>query len=174
MKIARKWILTGLILAIILGTASFASFEGNRDVRLYLPKFKVTINGQEIDNEFRDFPFIVYNDITYFPMTYHDSRFMGIETAWSNETGLTIKKIGGQGEYKFTERKVANASKYFGDIASFAVVVNGKKIDNASEKYPLLLFRDVTYFPLTWRFAVDEFGWEYSFIKEEGLVIRSK
>ena len=31
----------------------------------------------------------------------------------------------------------------------------------------------MTYFPLTWRFAVDEFGWEYSFDSESGLNINS-
>lgn len=36
------------------------------------------------------------------------------------------------------------------------------------------MFRDVTYFPLTWRFAVDEFGWMYSFDSKNGLNIYSK
>jgi len=34
-----------------------------------------------------------------------------------------------------------------------------------------LIFRDITYFPLTWRFAVDEFAWEYKFTNEDGLKI---
>ena len=42
---------------------------------------------------------------------------------------------------------------------------------NGNEEYPLLLFRDVTYFPLTWRFAVQEFGWSYYFDMTNGLVI---
>jgi len=29
----------------------------------------------------------------------------------------------------------------------------------------------VTYFPLTWRFAANEFGWDYRFNQQEGLVI---
>lgn len=29
----------------------------------------------------------------------------------------------------------------------------------------------MTYFPLTWRFAVEEFGWQYSFDHTNGLVI---
>ncbi len=48
-----------------------------------------------------------------------------------------------------------------------------EKIDNSNEEYPLLVFRDVTYSPLTWRFAVDEFGWKYSFDQNSGLVINS-
>ena len=53
----------------------------------------------------------------------------------------------------------------------FAITVNGKSIDNSKEEYPLLVFRDVTYFPLTWRFAVDEFGWNYTFDGKTGLNI---
>ena len=34
-----------------------------------------------------------------------------------------------------------------------------------------MLFRDITYFPLTWRFAVEEFGWNYSFDNKAGLRI---
>ena len=43
-------------------------------------------------------------------------------------------------------------------IGNTDITVNGKTINNDEEPYPLLVFRDVTYFPLTWRFAVDEFG----------------
>lgn len=35
----------------------------------------------------------------------------------------------------------------------------------------MLSYRNVTYFPLTWRFAVDEFGWKYNFNSKTGLVI---
>ena len=31
----------------------------------------------------------------------------------------------------------------------------------------------MTYFPLTWRFAVEEFGWDYRFDTKTGLSIRS-
>ncbi|WP_157047331.1 hypothetical protein [Alkaliphilus metalliredigens] len=43
----------------------------------------------------------------------------------------------------------------------------------SKETYPLIIFRDITYFPLTWRFAVDEFRWDYSFSGESGLKIES-
>ncbi len=35
----------------------------------------------------------------------------------------------------------------------------------------MLSYRDVTYFPLTWRFAVNEFGWQYRFDGKNGLNI---
>lgn len=53
-----------------------------------LPAFNITLNGVKIQNDIRLYPFIVYNDITYFPMTYYDSRFLGLETEWDTVTGL--------------------------------------------------------------------------------------
>lgn len=41
---------------------------------------KVTLNGQVIDNKNAKYPLLSYSNITYFPMTYHLSRFMGVET----------------------------------------------------------------------------------------------
>ncbi len=64
-----------------------------------------------------------------------------------------------------------NIGQYEATIAEFPIYVNDKNINNFMEEYPLLLFRDVTYFPLTWRFAVEEFGWSYYFDTTNGLVI---
>ena len=56
-------------------------------------------------------------------------------------------------------------------IAAGKITVNGKQIANANEPYPLLRFRDVIYFPLTWRFMAEEFGWDYSFSIKDGLIL---
>ena len=45
---------------------------------------KVTLNGQVIDNKNAKYPLLSYSNITYFPMTYQLSRFMGVETDWNN------------------------------------------------------------------------------------------
>ena len=75
----------------------------------------------------------------------------------------------GTGTSEVTEE--ANAQTQTAQFVEGPIRVNGTSVDNAAEPYPLLLFRDVTYFPLTWRFAVNEFGWQYSFDSENGLVI---
>jgi hypothetical protein len=66
-----------------------------------------------------------------------------------------------------------NAASYTAQIPSTAVTINNKTIDNTKEEYPLLSFRDITYFPLTWRFAHEEFGWDYGWDNHEGLSITS-
>ena len=45
---------------------------------------KVTLNGQVIDNKTAKYPLLIYSNITYFPMTYHLSRFMGVSADWNN------------------------------------------------------------------------------------------
>jgi len=142
-------------------------------VTITLPTFKVTLNGQEIDNSSNQYPLIAYKDITYFPMTYYDCRFLGLESVWNSNTGLSIVKTDVNWDYHNYKSSIKNNNVYNAQVAAFEITVNGTPIENSREKYPLLLFRNVTYFPLTWRFAVDEFGWKYSFDQKNGLIINS-
>ena len=142
--------------------------------RVSFPNFPITVNGTEIQWGDRQYPLIVHKDITYFPMTYYDCRFLGLVTEWDTDTKtLSISKENISGAYRDYEYLGVNGKESMVNACLFNIVVNGKEVDNYTEEYPLLTFRDVTYFPLTWRFCVDEFGWEYSFDNEKGLVITS-
>lgn len=139
-----------------------------------IPACTVTLSGQDVDNSYRQYPLLQYKDIVYFPMTYHDCRFLGVSTDWNGATNtLTITKENISSAYRDYKWEWKNSKSNKIDICKFNIVVNGKVIDNSKEEYPLITFRDVTYFPLTWRFAVDEFGWEYSYDDKNGLVINS-
>lgn len=108
-------------------------------------------------------------------MTYFGSKYLGLITTWGSVNGLGVIKVGpGGGSNETSSQYTANNNSYTATIATGQIIVNGKYIDNTTEQYPLLQFRDVTYFPLTWRFAVDEFGWDYKFDMTNGLVINSK
>lgn len=166
----KKIFLLVLVLSLILTIPVFASETAS------LPAFSVTLNGTEVESSFRQFPLLVYKDITYFPMTYYDCRFLGLNTVWDSETNtLTIEKnnIFHGGAYRGYKWEWENGKEHTVSVCNFNIVVNGKVIDNTSEEYPLLTFRDVTYFPLTWRFAKEEFDWNYSFDSEKGLCITS-
>lgn len=167
----------GLFLLILMMLVNLALPAGTvtagQNVQVTIPTFEVSLNGVGIDNSYSQYPPIVYKDITYFPMTYYDCRFLGLESAWDNSRGLAIVKTDVNWGYHKYKTSVKNGPAYNAQVAPFRITVNGKEIDNSSEKHPLLLFRSVTYFPLTWRFAVDEFGWKYSFDQNNGLVINS-
>jgi len=144
-----------------------------QSVNVSLPTFKITMNDVVIDNSQRIYPIIVYKDITYVPMTYNDSRFLGLETKWSSDTGLQVNKIGEQLSYN-PDKGYANSTLESAVLPGFKIGVNGQGIDNQNEPFPLLVFRDVTYFPLTWRYMVNEFGWTSNFDSNNGLIINSK
>ena len=168
------------IISILVSiTAFIILFCGNnadaaQNVKVKLPTFKVTINGEEMNNLYSRYPLITYKDITYFQMTYEGCRYLGLETKWDNKTGLEIIKTDVNYPYSAYDSKTKNAGSYYASKPVFNIKVNGKAINNQKEEYPLLVFRDVTYFPLTWRFGVDEFGWDYHFSSVNGLVIKSQ
>lgn len=164
-----------LLAAVILLISIFIprALAGESEVTVHLPAFPVTINGISIENETIQYPLLVYRDITYLPMTYYDCRFLGLESIWRAKTGLTVEKTGANWKYHKYRADIPNYNTYTAKIADFKIRVNGKSIDNSKEKYPILFFRNIAYFPLTWRFAVEEFEWKYSFDKTKGLIINS-
>lgn len=124
-----------------------------------IPSCSVTLNGQSVNNSYRQFPLLQYKDIVYFPMTYYDCRFLGVATKWNERTStLYINTENISSAYRKYNWEWKNGKRNEIDICKCNIVVNSKVIDNEKEEYPLITFRDVTYFPLTWRFAVDEFG----------------
>lgn len=142
--------------------------------KVIVPDYPFVINGTSIDFKNSQYPVISYNDITYFPMTWHYCRMLGVTTDWSNETGLRVEKANASAQ-PIEYEKADNNSEWnlYAVLPEYDIFVNGKKIENKNEEYPLLNFRNVTYFPLTWDFIINEFGWNYTFDSENGLVINS-
>ncbi|GEM_PF-942202 len=168
----KRIILTLLSFIVLFSFLPFSRCMADDSVIVTLPTFDVSLNGQHTTSAYRKYPLIVYKNITYFPMTYYDARLLGLSTKWNKVDGLAVNKNEDY-FYEYVNELNAdkNANKQTAKIITSKIKVNGKEIDNTKEPYPLLLFRDVTYFPLTWRFAVDEFGWQYSFDKTNGLII---
>ncbi|UJF33634.1 hypothetical protein [Paenibacillus hexagrammi] len=144
-------------------------------VRVNIPDFPVTVDGIQVDSRTLEYPLLVYKDITYFPMTWNVGQGMGIRLSWSEEGGLTLSPFSG------TKTKLdmetgghfsANES-YTASIANFPVTVETESIDNRAQTYPLLVFQDITYFPMTWHFAVDSFGWKTTWDDNNGFAIRT-
>ncbi len=162
-----------ILLVLIIGVPLNINAQEKR-VSVEIPKFDVTINGVKVDNVHSKYPFVVYNYVTYLPMTWDCSKALGLQTSWDEAEGLKVSKLNETGEIKMdlTGNNSLDA-KYLAIIPDFNIEVNGKKIDNSKEEYPVLNFRYVTYFPLTWRFVVDEFGLKSDWNEQKGLSITS-
>ncbi|HML36948.1 MAG TPA: hypothetical protein PKA19_05970 [Bacillota bacterium] len=172
----RKLISLTAAIMMVLGSTPFSQVSGAEadSVSVALPNFPVTLNGTKVNNDYSKYPLIVYRDITYFPMTYGDCRFLGLESDWKgNASGLSINATGVTAAYQAYQTPVKNGKSYLAKVPNFPIQVNGKPVDNSKEEYPLLSFRDITYFPMTWKYGNSEFGWDYRFDNQNGLVINS-
>lgn len=157
------------------GTASPpAMSDAAKKITVTLPTFPVTLNGLKLDNSTSQFPLLVYRDVTYFPMTFYDCGLLGIETQWDQKKGLSIDKHRNHMEdYNRYQAAAPNEKTQIAELPDFPIQVNGKEVDNKREPYPIFVFREVTYFPLTWQYAVKQFGWDYHFDAKKGLTINS-
>lgn len=165
----------GFSLMLIILLALLAQPAAAAPVTASLPDFTVRLNGVEtLPDAFNEYPLLSYQNVTYFPMTWYNCRLLGLSTQWTTAKGLAIEQdntiTSGMGYYS---RQQENPRTVQVSVPNFAITVNGQAIDNNKEPYPLLTFRDITYFPLTWRFAHDAFGWDYEYTEEEGLSITS-
>ena len=132
----------------------------------------VTLNGPKVDNAGAEYPLLLYRNITYFPMTYHLSRFMGVSTDWDNASRtLKITASGERGAYVADQGHAGTSGTVAVSVPDYAVYVNNARVDNQQENWPVLNYRGVTYFPLTWHYAVECFGWGYEYDAANGLRI---
>ncbi len=142
----KRKIISVILILTMLVSMSMPVYGGqNGSVNITLPNFKVTMNGEVVNNDYSKYPLIVYNNITYFPMTYSDCRYLGIESTWKgNKEGLLVDATGVTAAYNPYKSSSKNGRSYTAKIPSFPIMVNGKAIDNSKEQYPLLSFRDIT------------------------------
>ena len=164
----KKWCFSFILLLLLIFPAQVWAAES---AAVTLPDFAVTVNGVVVDNAQRQYPLLVYKGMTYFPLTYDDSRFLGLETGWTEETGLTVERTNVSAVYK-EALAGSNSRSLRAQTVDFPVTVNGEKVQ-ADGAYPFLNFRGVTYIPLTWHYCTELFGWEQSFEAKAGLAITS-
>lgn len=142
-------------------------------VIITIPEYDVTVNGELIDTLHSQYPVIAYKNITYFPMTSDYLAGIGLDLKFSSLEGLKInvKNEVGALNQSFLGTYNILGSEHNAQLVPFDVEVNGKKIENDNEDYPVLLYKDITYFPMTWRFSVTEFGWTTKWSEESGFGI---
>lgn len=138
-----------------------------------IPKYDVWVNDVLIDTLHSQYPVISYKNITYFPMTSDYLAGIGLDLSFSATDGLKInvKDEIGILHQKFLGVYNILGSEHGAQVVTFNIEVNGKHINNSIEDYPVLLYKDITYFPMTWRFSVTEFMWTTKWSEDSGFSI---
>lgn len=168
----RKFVIVCcLTIGLLLAVSPVYAASG---VAVQVPQFAVMLNDEVYDNRHAKYPLLVYNDVTYFPMTYQLTRSLGLVTGWEEGKGLYIAQHTEweQGEPDMTGNNRLGG-RYQATIPNYPIYVNGWQVKNSGEQYPLLNFRNVTYFPLSWHYAHDEFGWNINWDAKTGLRVDS-
>jgi hypothetical protein len=111
---------------------------------------------------------IVYKNITYFPMTWSDCRFLGVETRWDG-SALHVDTNGDLGAFAEEKTEVKNRASYKASIPDWPVYINGRLYEQHESEWPFLIFRDVTYFPMIWQYTAVFFGWKINFNPDPGI-----
>ncbi|MBN2794557.1 MAG: trypsin-like peptidase domain-containing protein [Clostridia bacterium] len=164
-----------IILIIIMLVIPSMSFAESKEVTAFIVNYDVTVNGEKILTEESQYPVLNYKNITYFPMTYDYLKGTGLKVDWSSETGLHIYQIDSDNtfEQSFLGGKNVLGSNVTATIATYPIQVNDEIINNAQEEYPVITYKSITYFPMTWRYAVDNFNWKTSWSSETGFMINA-
>ncbi len=171
--------MSGDIGGYVLGKASFGE-----EISVLLPNFKVTLNGQRYINEYSKYPFIVYKNITYMPLTWNIMKYLGVKmtvhelSAENPRSNIDYAVAICKGEKTMTEldsdvKSKMNVSDLNARIYKKYVAVQSYHKNNDTE-YPLLFMNDIYYLPITWNYAYNLLGWNYSFDDENGLVINTE
>ena len=157
----KKW-RCGLVLLFVLMVPT--EVWAAEQVEAELADFPVTLNGQTVDSAHRLYPLLLYKGMTYFPLRYEESRYLGLETSWPAEAGLGVERTGVVNVWK-DDDWVVNSNPLLVQTADYPVTIDGRQA--ALGQYPFLDYHGVTYVPLT-EDCYRAFGWTHSFDEQKG------
>lgn len=159
-----------VLISIILVIMSSTVIAAENDIVASISPFKVKVNENGyIENN--TYPSLFYNNVVYIPMTYNVGEFLGMTIEWvdgyDQKVLLLTKKekrevieTDNVKEYG-VEKKPVKANVSDCTIA----VCKGENLDlvRGTKEYPLLMYKDIIYIPLTWDNIVGKLEWKYSF-----------
>ncbi|BEP27704.1 M6 family metalloprotease domain-containing protein [Helicovermis profundi] len=160
-----------IVVLVILSLYSIPTYAESK-YSFIKPSFMITINDVQVENDNTNYPLLIYNDITYLPMTWNNSKSLGLEVRFDdkniyiNNTNYSYKFVNESVEKKTIGNFIANLPKR-------NIIVNGIKIENENQKFPVLMYNDILYFPLTYTYINNIFKFEISYAVNDGLRINS-
>jgi len=170
-RVAFLWLVLTLGMSSLYAPAGLA--RQHTTVTVTLPSDPVWLQGVLLNQINNRYPLIEHGNTLYFPLTWNLSRFMGIETAWSEADGLSIV-------HSARFAPLDPPDDYFNDLLATyratikrqPITLNGRIIMPPSVGLPWLIFRGVTYLPLT-AAMIEELRWQVHMYPERGIDIEA-
>ena len=131
----KKRIIQSLLAIVCCVTVALSAIPtAEAAMRASVVTGKVTLNGQVIDNKTAKYPLLIYSNITYFPMTYHLSRFMGVSTDWNGGSKTLDITAGARARLMLPRQGKKQSGSVSVALPSYKISVNGAQINNKEEK----------------------------------------
>ena len=163
----RKWLYC-LVLMLAFSSLSYAE-EQILDVSVY--KQGLVLNGVNMNSSSLQHPLLFFKEIVYMPISTEMGIQAGFSTKWDEASKtLSIEKAEPMtralptGVYAHPDKAQVRTAGTPVNFADQALITN---------EYPILVYQDVTYLPLTWDMVNTKFGWKSAHHPFMGLVIQS-
>lgn len=163
-----KKVLIVLSLLIVIVSAASVKAAETPPFSVSTIKFPVTINHVSFDEQKNsEYPMFLYNNITYFPLTYSNLTLAGLnidvvgtKVMLGCEKNIVSKMYERDQIAHLPDGESIKASE-----SPYELFVNGEKYKD--EKYPILFHKDIVYIPLTWDLTRNKLNWDFWFDGEK-------
>lgn len=175
----KQMLVLFLNLFLLVMGSSTTVFAATVSDKAMVAPYPITMNGEVINSDYAKYPLLQYKHIIYLPITQYQD-FLGISYVWNEPTkSYYIKKdsILSTQLVLETQKKKSNTScvvKILDTSVHILDFPENISFQNRKADYPVLEFRNTLYFPLTWQYAHNVFGWDYQWDRQTGLKIDSR
>lgn len=165
-----------LLLVLIMLCSFVLPVSASNEVYVNIAPFPVYIYDMVVNSSYAEYPIITYKDVSYIPLTYDLCQSFSINCGWDNEKGLYIVNHNTNTVNTFELKPFGGymvnplQNRYKATVPTYNIYINGQNFDNKNQEYPILNFRDVTYFPLTYDIVNNELGWFINWDAEKWLL----
>ena len=175
----KKIVFIMYIFMCIFGADTLASKIKNESIKSDVAAFRMNINHEifNSDNRFLpregsleglsndmslcEYPAVMYENITYLPLTYYNCALLGLKLE-AEDNKVLIKQANSDFPAEYLKDQSGDKKERITVTACpFDLNIFGK--DYSDEKYPALFYKNIVYLPLTWNVVNGIMHWDYSF-----------
>jgi hypothetical protein len=124
----------------------------NTSLKAQVPNFSVCINGTEINTGTSEYPPLVFNDVTYVPLTSDILIYLNLSYQWDDPAHLIFNRASEEAGIMSTFcPEFQNGTCVRGNHCNIVkvdkgIMINGTQISN---QYPIINSKNINYLPLT-------------------------
>lgn len=164
-----KKIISLFLIALISSTSiAFAEVGDIEKVEVY--NKGIHINGEKVINSHSVYPYLKYKEIVYMPLTVENSKILGFEIEWDEETKTISLEEKDASLKNYKEQWIKQDWRTVeANHSDIQVNIFGETYH--SEEYPILDFNYIAYVPLTYSVIHDFFGWDLYYNSYTGIYL---